>query len=461
MKLSSQISKYSQDLLRHTIYLPGIKECCGLIANQLIFPVAERYEGRAISRNFAEIRSFSLLPRDQQKVYQQKKLSEIIDFANSEVPYYKSIYSQHHVSGEKIIKDINFINDFPILTKSIIREHGHRLLSKDLEATKHHACKTGGSTGPSCIIYYDQPAADRSAAVTRYARFIAGKRLHRSELHFACDFGESQQNNLWQRETLKCMAMNRSNIFVNKVDKAALQKIYNALRIRKPYLVHGHPSTMYQLALFVEQTKPKKRLFGVFEPSGEYCTAAMASKIKDTFGCKINNRYGLAEFGVVAYQIGESEECLRFFDSENFCELIPSQEEQELVITGFHNKLMPLIRYKTGDLAHSLGDTGGLNIHGLRGRTHDKLNFGDREVLTHFVQDIVDHRIGGVAIFQLNEKPIGVEFLVIEEDPNDKERIRTALLKYFPEIIGVKFVDWDDIERFGRHQKFRYLVNYD
>jgi phenylacetate-CoA ligase len=205
----------------------------------------------------------------------------------------------------------------------------------------------------------------------------------------------------------------------------------------------------------------KGKPLNVFEPSGEYCTAAMASKIKDTFGCKINNRYGLAEFGVVAYQIGESEECLRFFDSENFCELIPSQEEQELVITGFHNKLMPLIRYKTGDLAHSLGDTGGLNIHGLRGRTHDKLNFGDREVLTHFVQDIVDHRIGGVAIFQLNEKPIGVEFLVIEEDPNDKERIRTALLKYFPEIIGVKFVDWDDIERFGRHQKFRYLVNYD
>ena len=257
------------------------------------------------------------------------------------------------------------------------------------------------------------------------------------------------------------MAMNRSNIFVNKIDETALQKIYDTLCRRRPYLVHGHPSTMYQLALFLEETKPKKRLFDVFEPSGEYCAPNMASRIKDSFDCKIRNRYGLAEFGVVAYQFGDSEECLRFFDSETFGELIPYREEHELVITGLHNKLMPLIRYQTGDLAQSLEDRGGLYIRGLRGRTHDKVKFGQREVLTHFVQDIIDHRIGGVAMFQLIEKPNGMEFWVIEENPTDKARINNALLTYFPEIIGVKFVEWDELERFGRHQKFRYLVKHD
>ena len=53
-----------------------------------------------ISRHVAEIEMFFSTTRDQQKTYQKQKLAEIIDFANSEVPY-KDIYAQHKVTEKK------------------------------------------------------------------------------------------------------------------------------------------------------------------------------------------------------------------------------------------------------------------------------------------------------------------------------------------------------------------------
>ena len=66
------------------------------------FPVAERYERRMISRHVAEIEMF--LPLAINEPIKAKTGYEIIDFANSEVPYYKDIYAQHKVTGKKILK---------------------------------------------------------------------------------------------------------------------------------------------------------------------------------------------------------------------------------------------------------------------------------------------------------------------------------------------------------------------
>jgi phenylacetate-CoA ligase len=60
------------------------------------------------------------------------------------------------------------LEDLPYLTKEIIREQGERMLSHPLAGVRHHSCKTGGSTGLSCVIYYNQSGADYAAAATIY-----------------------------------------------------------------------------------------------------------------------------------------------------------------------------------------------------------------------------------------------------------------------------------------------------
>jgi phenylacetate-CoA ligase len=445
-------------LFEKVIYFPGVRHGLGLLANNFGFYIAERYQNRSITKYVRDLKNFYRLPYEEQRYLQRQRLADVISFASYNVPYYKDVFTKRNIQADKIRKDEKYIADIPFLTKEIIREQGNRLLSADLTKIKHFACKTGGSTGLSCTIYYNQEAADRSAAITRFSRLKVGKRWHRSELHFACDFGEAGQRKFWQAETLKCAAMNRSNIFFSNVDDEGLGCIYAALQQRRAFLVHGHPSTMYQLALYVEARKLPGHLFSIFESSGEYLSPKMEAKIKSVFGCHIHNRYGLAEFGIVAYQELANDNRLRVFTSDVFCETASQNNENELVFTSLSNRLMPLIRYRSGDLVAGKTCHDGRHLQNLMGRIHDKVTLGSRTVFTHHIQDLIDHRIGGVAEFQILERGGALEFLILPENYESRGTIREKCKIYFPEA-SLRFVNSDAFVRVGRHAKFRHLVS--
>ena len=142
-----------------------------------------------------------------------------------------------------------------------------RLLSRPLAEAPHFTCKTGGSTGLSCVIEYDQIAADHASAVVLYCRRMAGKSQRQSELHFACRFPGDPVPPWPSREDFKCFAMNRSNIFFGALDAAGLDEIWATLQRRRPYLVHGHPSTIYALACHIEKTQGKGKAVPLAKPA--------------------------------------------------------------------------------------------------------------------------------------------------------------------------------------------------
>ena len=181
----------------------------------------------------------------------------------------------------------------------------------------------------------------------------------------------------------------------------------------------------------------------------------MHKKISNVFGCKIHNRYGLAEFGVVAYQYDHSHYGLKINDSDYFVE---SSDTREIVATGFYNKLMPLIRYCTGDTGDIEHLDGKSYVCNLTGRLHDKVEINGKIYLTHFVQDIIDHRVLGVADWQIVQHEADLHFLINEENPDDRERISSVIKDYFGDKIKVKFVNVSAFHRVGRHNKFRHLV---
>ena len=381
----------------------------------------------------------------------------ILEYAQAHVPYYKDVFAQKKIDLDKIRKDIKFFQDIPFLTKDIILEQEERMLSTSLKNEKQLACKTGGSTGSSVTILYDEEAANRSAAITRYCRLKVGRKYHRSELHFACDFSEPQQHKFWQRETLKCAAMNRTNIFFSEINDEGLQNILSSLNDRRPYLVHGHPSTLYHVAHFAKTNGIKAKLFKIFEPSGEYCSHKMKVIIEDVFGCKTHNRYGLAEFGVVAYQLDNQNHRLRVLESDYWVDASETKQS-ELIITGFYNRLMPMIRYKSGDEGLVKTYQDGKHIEKLSGRIHDKINLNGTVYLTHHIQDILDHRVGGIKNWQIVQKQNAKKLLIFENDFPDRDRIKDSVSFYFGSELQVNFVKPEDFVLVGRHSKFRYLI---
>ena len=432
------------------------------LAAHIGYPIAEALEHRAVSPKLRELKRYYQQDAAWRRTEQRQRLGRMIAFAASEVPYYRDLFTSRGFDAERLAADPERLADLPLLTKTIIMEQGERLLSRPLSEVRHHAVTTGGSTGRKATLYYDQEAADYSSAVTAFVRGAIGAGRSRSCLHFAARLPDTPVERWPNRETMKCLSMNRSNIFFDAVDAAALEEIWQVLRRRRPYLVHGHPSTLYALADYVRTRYPGRRdqPFRVFESSGEVLHDYQAKAILEAFGARVVDRYGLAEFGVIAYQFGDGDR-LDVLDSEAWIEPVATDEDglASLVVAGLRNRLMPLIRYETGDLAEISGHAGGEGLMRMVGRQHDVVDIAGVPHLTHFVQDVMDHRIRGIKDFQIDNRTTPPVLRVVLEDPGSAEEKRRAIEQFWPGAFSVEFVGLDDMVRVGWRAKFRHVVS--
>lgn len=439
--------------------VPPFSTVKGLISAGIAYPLAERYEQRQVREKVSALRHHYQQPFAQRLVQAQASLVDILQFAGNEVPYYRDLFAAIGFKPDSVARDIRYLHDLPWLTKDIIREQGDRMYSRQLGEIRHHICKTGGSTGLSCHIAYDQPAADWSAAVTLFARESVGNTKRRSELHFACRFPDRVDPGWPTLEDFKCFAMNRSNIFFDRLDDTGLAEIWQTIKRRKPYMVHAHPSTIYALACYIEREQGSAKCFEVFESSGELLQPYVREKIAHVLKCKVVDRYGLAELGVMAYERSGQTKGLQVFDSEGWPESRANESgEHELVFTGFHNRLMPLIRYTTGDLARVEQREDGFWLTDVTGRIHDIIHLDGVAYPTHTIQDMLDHRVGGIQEFQIDmrgDKPL---LRIIPEPHADWAQITAKIESYWPGAMTIAFVGHDDFIRVGHRAKFRHVV---
>ena len=430
----------------------------GIAGAYIAYPIAEKIEKREITVKVDELRKYYTIPYEQRKVMALDKLVKTLEFAGRTVPYYIDLFKSMNFDPRSLYDDINNLQNIPYLTKDIIREQGDRLLAAPLESIRHHVRKTGGSTGASATIYYDQIGLDYSAAVTRYARERIGHTASQSELHFAASFAKPPKTKLPTKDDVKNFALNRSNAFFDRLDDIGLSHILQTLKERHPHLVHGHPSTLYALACYVEKEFGSLKVFDIFESSGELFQPYMREKIAKALKCQTIDRYGSAEFGVIGYELDGHENGLQVLDSEGWAESRKTEVGDELVFTGFHNRLMPLIRYATGDMAKILEKGNGVYMSDVVGRIHDMVDIGGVQYPTHNIMDVMDHIIGGIQEFQIDmtsKKPL---IRIVAEKTADIEQIQTKIINYWKDTFNIKFVGHDDFIRVGQHAKFRHVV---
>jgi phenylacetate-CoA ligase len=432
----------------------------GLLSAYIAYPIAERIEKRSVTEKLNQLKKYYKKPLNLRLKIIEDRLIHMLNFAGKHVPYYRDLFNQYKFNPENIRRDIRYLNALPYLTKDIIREQGSRMLSKPLNQIKYDECKTGGSTGPSSIIYYTKDASDFSAATTLYARESIGKFKWRHAIHFACQFPGEKETFWPNREDYKCFAMNRSNILFSSLDDEGLSKIWLAIESRRPYMIHAHPSTIYALACYTEKNKLNKRIFQVFESSGELLQSYMIEKIKKIFECTIIDRYGLAELGVIAYQLNKASSCMKILDSEVWPETYINEEGySELVLTGFRNYLMPLVRYRTGDYAEIKEASNGFYLERVIGRMHDMVEIQGSIYPTHHIMDILDHRIRDIEEFQIDLRgPLPI-LRIVPKPLIDLDTHRKKIEAYWPNTFDIQYVNFRDLIRVGRHQKFRHVVH--
>ncbi|MHB8481843.1 MAG: phenylacetate--CoA ligase family protein [Nitrospiria bacterium] len=429
----------------------------GYLKAYLLYPLIESMQKRDIRAKFHTIRKDFENPFMDRLRLRKKNISNILKSASANVPYYCDLFRKIGFDPDKIEKDIRYLEEVPYLTKDIIREEGRRLINEKLEGVNLHSRKTGGSTGPSTLIYYNQVALDWTAASNLFVLDWTGKKRYKNEVHLSSRFPDAFPFKDRIKEKIKCMALNRVNIVTDSFDLSSLGAVWSKLRRTKPYLVQAHPSTLYALALFVKERGEKgEGVIKVFESTGEVLDKKKKEVIESVFKCRIFDRYGNAEFGVVAYETGGGE-ALKVLDFMVYPENYSTSEGHEIVLTGLRNDAMPLIRYRTGDLGSLEIREDGFWLKNIEGRVHELVRIGDKNYPTHYIQDLLD-RIGGIDEFQIELR--GDRTLLRLVLANSAERdIIDRRIKGWWEKIDVEFTNFDGLKRCGWREKFRHVVS--
>jgi phenylacetate-CoA ligase len=119
----------------------------------------------------------------------------------------------------------------------------------------------------------------------------------------------------------------------------------------KPDLLYVYPSSALRLAEFLQAAGKRwpAPLRGVLCGS-ERLTEPQRKLLEAVFGCRAYSWYGHSERAVLAAE-GRSSNHYYFVPQYGFAEFGPPTSEglREVIGTSFHNLVMPLIRYRTGD----------------------------------------------------------------------------------------------------------------
>ena len=158
---------------------------------------------------------------------------------------------------------------------------------------------------------------------------------------------------LWPVGELTKLGHIKTGASVIPVDlsSSALKNVNSIINIIKPTIISSTPSVL--LEYIKKYDAPQVR---IIETTGEKLTDEMRTKIESAFGGVVYDAYGLSEavIGVECevhdgYHYWEDYVILEVIDP-NTNEEIEEGEIGEIVVTCLKRNLMPIIRYKTGDL---------------------------------------------------------------------------------------------------------------
>ena len=421
-----------------------------IVNDNIKFFFGEKLTGRKISKKCFQLKNYYNSEWKDRKILQRKKIINLVNYCYENIPYYKKILAKRDLIN-KLNQNFSFFKDVPFLNKKLILENYHLLINPKKQKKIYH-CKTGGSSGEKITVEYDNLAADSSSAVTRYCRNSI--RIPGSDLHFAANFGDKISFKDKLRENIKSYILGRDNVFFSSLNDEDLKKIIKKIEKKKPTLIHCHPSTMMMIFNFCLKQKINLN-FRYFESSGEQLTKIDRKKIENYFFCKVIQRYGQAETGIIAYEIFKDEK-IYVLDKSVYVE----NYDEEIITTGLENLHMPLIRYQTGDLGKLKEDYKGIYFDEIIGRKHEKLLLNNKIFLTHHIQDIIDHRILNINMFQIQLRENKKHLLLINVSHNHlKSEIINRVNKYFHNSFEVQFVEKDKFIFKGSRSKFSYIVS--
>ena len=421
-------------------------------------------QGRRYRRLLAEAVSRERYTAEELEAYQERQLRRVLVHAGKHVPYYSEMFDQIGFDPKSASLP-DGLSSIPLQSKKTILNAKGRLISSQ-RPTVRFSGSSSGTTGTPIKIQQDLIAINReNAFIERQLRW-AGYKHNDRRVWIRGDLvvpADSRSGPYWRHNYADNMLM--MSWYHLSADTA--QSYIDAITHFRPRIIQAFPSSIAFLAKYLETSEQycdSDCLSGVIT-SSETLDSEVRKVIEDRFRCRVFDWYG--SFERVA-AIGTCEMGKYHLISDySYVEFIPMGEGlHEIVGTGFNNLLMPLIRYRTGDLVE-LDDTHeicgcGRNFPVIRriiGRSHDCIKLSNGKHIARL--GFVFHGVDGIAESQIvQDEPDAIRIRIVPFNTlsaDAKGRLVANARKRLGTEIDIQIEIVGAIERTSSG-KFRHII---
>ncbi len=284
-----------------------------------------------------------------------EKIRSIVAYAYEHTQYYRKLFDDNGLTP-KDIKSISDLEKIPPLTKSDIQLYGDEMLSDLYHKNELIKDASGGSTGEPTVFYKDIAYQQlRPADQLRHDRWCGWDLGDR----FALIWGA--QRDLKATQSFREFIISRYIARIWELDafsfnKEKMDAYVKTLEKIQPKMILGYANALVAFSEFLITNYPNHRILpkGIIS-SAESLTQSKRETIEKAFGCKVLNRYGSREVGLIASECKQQSGLHINADNVHVeivknGKVVPIGESGDILVTDFSNKGMPLIRYNLGDV---------------------------------------------------------------------------------------------------------------
>ncbi len=441
-----------------------------LINKKMIFPLYFYLNKDKRLQRLKELEKNQWLSQDEIIAGQFKSFMKSLRYAYRYVPYYKKKYDELGIDIEDI-KNIDDIKKLPILTKKDLQENLQDLASTDCPVSQRYEDASGGSTGAPTILYSDLNAIHTKFAASLMADKWTGWDIGEKVAYL---WGADQDLNVirnFKRGLVEKYVFRQITLNAFSITDEKMKNFADLLLREKPALIIAYANLAYMFAEFLS----KSGISGI-HPKGIITSAEtlLPDKrefIESVFQCKVLNRYGSREVGLIASEC-EHQEGLHINAADVLVELEPIKNEgadaglSEIIVTEFNSRVMPLIRYNMADVAapstKQCGCGRGLPmIESVKGRTSDFILHPDGKLIHGEYFSHAFYHMPGIKQFQLIQKQLDeISIRVVPSkhySDADERKIRQSIIEALGEV-SVAIHEVDEIPP-SSSGKYRFAIS--
>jgi len=394
--------------------------------------------------------------------FQEQQLGELLDVA-ARSPYYAA-----RLAGVDRTRPFEALAQLPLLEKQILRSRAKELLTGEPERGTI-VLRSSGTTGTPSEIYYTPRFHALELAIPE-ARNLhwAGATYRDTRAMFGvrkvCRWDQDAPP-FWRNSPIEKLAY----FSIYHLSDKYLPAYIEYLQKIAPAVIMGYPNSLATVARFALRhgysLPPAK---GIFTTS-ETVTPELREDLERAWNCKVWDRYGAVELCFFAsqcefgrYHVSPDAGIIEILDTDG----TPAKpgELGEVVTTGLHNRLQPLIRYRIGDAARwAVDQTCQCGrampvLEAIEGRFEDMCITPDGRELLRF--DTVFKGIASIKEAQVIQEALDrFRILVVADgrlDPRDAARLRSNMRLHAGDVT-CEISEVSAIER-SRSGKFRAVI---